>query len=319
MIDSNTRWILFQGATLRPSPNSAPDDFTMVELMDRLAAVTKQTNLVKMFNKETRALRLSDIKVLNEQGAAVLLWQFGDKNLADPAFCNMQTGDVRVEEKKELEGIAASCHMIISLDRSKNSIYHIVRERIPTLANYYFISALNTFFKEYYPQKYRKEIKPNVYKDGNYRAIINIDPLMAQTLREDLKRGVLSGVELVKHHSIKERLDEGASIVEETKSLKVDITGHFEGDKAVGLLEKIKRIRPNYDDLIVRYKRNDSKQKTVGVDMTVDDFSNIIYDKIERIFVNRKVEQCCIEIHKELFQKMFKLLEIERNKWQDDA
>src|SRR5690606_7786952 len=134
MLDLWERWAQFHELYIESEPFEAPTiDFST--LVPHWVQRIKAKQSVKMINKETAAIRVIDANYDTQKKVVVLLLQYADTNVTDPAFSDLKTGKLRVEPKLDGEGIAVSAHLVISTvpHDSLRKKYKLLLEEVPGL------------------------------------------------------------------------------------------------------------------------------------------------------------------------------------------
>lgn len=96
MLNQWERWIQFHELHLKSEPDGAPT-ILLKELVGHWVARIKAGNSVKLIKNETAAIRIKHVRLDTKNNALVMLLQYSDTNVTDPAFANLQNGELRVE------------------------------------------------------------------------------------------------------------------------------------------------------------------------------------------------------------------------------
>ncbi|HAW6653148.1 TPA: hypothetical protein JKC18_004319, partial [Salmonella enterica subsp. enterica serovar Enteritidis] len=123
VLSNNERWVSFFDFAFTPTHAAAPS-IPIEDILKKLKVLVSSGSAVKLYNHRSRALRISEMKYSIGDSQATLLIQLCDKNGSDPVFGELTTGNLRVEPKLAGEGIAVSCHIVISTDVVKNTADH---------------------------------------------------------------------------------------------------------------------------------------------------------------------------------------------------
>jgi hypothetical protein len=310
MLSKKERWIYFYETILKPYPDNAPT-IRINDVINDLYERWQANQCVKIINKGTAAIRISDMRIDRSNNLVSFLFQYADKDISDPSFLNLLTGALRTEPKSDEEGVAVSSHMIISLQEKDGllSKYETVLEDVPGLGR----SKIEPFLQS----EFKIVSKDNLYflDDGirkQCRPMVEINGVPSQSLKEDLERGVLDGIELVKHHNGESEFDEPEFIKDETYSVFLSVS-RTSGNAATALLNRLKNKAKtlNYDQLVVRYKRNqgdNGKQKSIRISTAREDAADSLYTKFEIIKSSTPLPQCSPEILDSFANKMISLM-----------
>ena len=138
----------------------------------------------------------------------------------------------------------------------------------------------------------------------------------SQSLKEDLERGVLKGLELVRNIHVNGEFDEPDYTKTDSHMVRIKVTRPVNGEDAVGLINRIKQKarRMNYSELRVKYKRNEGKQRTVPISTAREDAGDAMYARYEIISLNEPLPQCSSTIRDDVHIKMTSLLVAARDR-----
>lgn len=308
MINENQRWIYFYDKFLKSYPEDAPY-FEMREIMKELHDRQQQGNSVKLINNETAAIRINDMHFDDTNSTVCLLIQYADKTISDPVFSNLQTGDIRVEPKLDGEGVAISAHILVSLTPNDDggNTYITLVEDVPGIGK--------TKIEPFLTSEFKKVSEGYVFSDEqererSCRPMVEMSAYPSQSLKEDMERGILQGLELVRNTHINGEFDEPDYTKTDSHIVKIKVTRPVNGEEAVGLINRIKQKarRLNYSELRVRYKRREGKQRTVPISTAREDAGDAMYARYEIIRVNEPLPQCSSTIRDDVHTKMTSLL-----------
>ncbi|WP_279496373.1 hypothetical protein [Aeromonas veronii] len=167
-----------------------------------------------------------------------LLFQLADKNASDPAFAQLDTGVSRVIRKGQGEGLAATAHLVISLESQSPAfpeIYSAVFEEVPGITRTLIGAVMTALFNEAVDFEFDRN------KDGKRsrckcRPRVSLLPLSAQDLTECLKDGWLLGFSAVRKVKDQTLDEEGEITIEESRLvLKTKKSG---AQRAIDLVKK---------------------------------------------------------------------------------
>jgi len=309
MLDPWKRWVQFHELYLKSSPEEAPK----INLHDLVPHWTKRIQAkeaVKLINKETAAIRVVDVRYDKKAHTLMLLFQYTDQNVTDPAFSHLKTGELRVEPKLDGEGIAVSAHALISLTPhdSEGLLYQFLLEEIPGLGR----SRVSEFIRSEL-----KEISQDLfeYKDPDannalkkYYPAAEILGTPSKKLTEEIESGcVIQSIELVKFAKGSSKIDEEGFYVESSRLLKLV------PDKGVGIRDLWPKIRSlakkgAYNDVKFRYKHPAGKQKTATMNGAESDIVDTLVLRSETVIADEILEQCSKKLVTSIVRGMSELL-----------
>jgi hypothetical protein len=111
MQSSERRWAYYYDFHLKPFPEDAPV-FELEDILGKVEDTWKKGNAVHQYRNKELTVRVKDFQKIKD--FALLLINVSDIKATDPAFSNVETGAVRIEQKLDKEGIGAACHIIFS-------------------------------------------------------------------------------------------------------------------------------------------------------------------------------------------------------------
>ncbi len=308
MIKEKQRWIFFYDKFLQPSPEDAPY-FDMREIMNELYTRQQEGDSVKLINNKTAAIRINDMRFYDDNNTVCLLFQYADTTISDPVFSNLETGDIRVEPKLDGEGVAISAHMLVSLSPNDNNgnTYITLIEDVPGIGKTKIEPFLTSEFKiasEGYTFTDEQD------RERPCRPMVRMSAYPSQSLKEDMERGVLQGLELVKNIHVSGEFDEPDYTKTESNLVKIKVTKAVNGEEAVGLINRIKEKakRADYSELRIRYKRQEGKQRTVPISTAREDAGDAMYARYEIIKLREPLPQCSSIIRDDAIKEMTNLL-----------
>lgn len=311
MLNIWERWVQFHELYVESEPVEAPT-IDLASLMPHWVKRIKSKQAVKMINNKTAAIRVLDVEYKKNEKVIVLLLQYADTNVTDPAFSELETGKLRVEPKLAGEGIAVSAHVVINLapHDSLKQCYRFLLEEVPGLGR----STLSPFIKSEL-----KEISKNLFefkdKDDNsktkkYLPSAEILGTPTQKLTEELEDGcILQGIELVQFTHSKPLIDEEGFYTESSRHIK--LVPHKSGVESV--VDAIKKAwvyakSEKFNNVKLKYKHPKGKQKTATMGSDISDIANVLVVKSELVSSEEVLAQCSENIVRSIADKMVGLL-----------
>ncbi len=307
MLDQNRRWVHYYKHFLKPHPDDAPY-VKMEDILGLLRPRVIAGECVKLIENETAAIRIRDMTIDTTNKVAVILFQYSDTKVSDPAFVNLESGALRVEPKLAGEGVAISSHMVVSLVpiTPRGATYLTLLEDVPGIGRTKIEPFLTSNFKENFDDLYQTYDG----KTRKYWPTSEISGYVSESLREGLEKGYLKGFELKRYDDIDGGLDEEGYVKVSSHMVKLKVIKKFSGDEAVGIINRLKEKarKKNYSEILVQYKRKEGKSKSVPVSTAREDAGDAMFSKFEVVQVSAPLAQCLSEIRVELAGKMTSLL-----------
>lgn len=325
MQSSEHRWAYFYDFHLKPFPDDAPD-FEFEEVLNKIEHTWKSGNAVHQYRNKELTVRVKDFQKV--KGFALLLINVSDIKATDPAFSNVETGDVRVEQKLDNEGIGAACHIIFSRDsiNGKKGWHLSIIEEVVGIPKSIIEQFLTHLFREICATNYNKPGSKS--KKGNVcRPMAIFNGHASSTLKDSLTHSSLQGITLLNHNEGK-FIDDDKELLMSEQVIKLKVTGTPSGNQAVDLIKKATAYgkKQSYDEVRVQYTevvaeetkkdnkgevktRQIKKQRTVPFSSKEVDIANLLFTKSELIELKKEIGQCENKIHTELANKMKSLLE----------
>lgn len=307
MLKSNERWVLYYEQKLKRHPEDAPS-MPLSEVVKDIAVRVSKKESFQILREGTCAIRIQDIEIDDENQIATMLINLSDKNVSDPVFANLTSGELRIEPKLEGEGIALSAHMCVSLEEQNGlpDVYFCCIESVVGLTR----STIEPFLTHEIKEATSFSFKSENGRDLKCRPIVDMSVHMSKTLQEDLNRGALLGIELYGNLSVKD-FDDDTSVREVRRSLSVS-TKKLSGEKAFSLIDRIKNyaMYNGFENIKIRFQEPARKrQKSVwaGIE-NKEDLRDIVYGKDKLIGVRHPLDQCSEKIHQELASEMKKIV-----------
>ncbi|HGM5295040.1 TPA: hypothetical protein ACKP0P_001608 [Serratia marcescens] len=280
----------------------------MKQAIDKVKLVYDAGNAVKMYFNESRALRLSDIKINNYSKKATLLIQMCDKNVSDPVFSELKSGSLRVEPKLAGEGIAVSAHVVLSLQPNTNSTnsYLTLVEDVPGIGRTILKSFLQALFKEAFDGDEFKN--PNTNRFCEHRPMLEITSHQSRSLADSLKGGRLLTVTLTSSKKISE-FDKTpyTQQVDHVVKLKVVKQPRTVADK-VNFINDMRGVahKKGFDKFKVSFKNHD-KQDSLEFERN-DNASTKLFTRSEKVLLRVPIGQCEATIHDDFHEKLLALI-----------
>lgn len=306
MLKSHERWILYYEQKLKRYPEDAPQ-MPLSDIVKDIAARVEKKESFQILREGTCAIRIQDIEIDNQNQIATILINLSDKNVSDPVFANLTSGELRIEPKLDGEGIALSAHMCISLEEQNGlpDVYFCCIESVVGLTRSIIEPFLTHEIKEATSFSFKNE-------DGRVlkcRPIVDMNVYMSKTLQEDLERGSLLGVELYSNEPVKD-FDED-TFVKETRSSILVKTKRLSGEDAFSFIDRMKGYAKSngFSDIKIRFEEPArGRHKSVWTGSDKEDLRDIVYGKDKLIGVKHSLDQCSEKIHQELATEMKKIV-----------
>jgi len=294
-----------------PIPEDAPNIF-LPDFIGDLKKFADDSGAVHIFDKNTKALRLRECKIDEKQKLVHLLVNYADTNLTDPAFENLETGDLRIEPKLRGEGIAVSTHLTIDLvpKSPKEPIYAAYLEDVPGIGRTKLVPFLTSIAKQAginFPWT-----DPNK-KERKSRPSFTLVGAQSQKLKDDLKAGRLSWIELSKHH-VDSRFDEEGILEEDRRTIVLKVKKNMK-DKAVDLINRVrKKARDEgYTDMKVAYSPEEGRQTSAKFGTAREDVGDVLTIKVSEILLGQPRLQCETDLRDDVVTKLAELAVSNRN------
>ncbi|MBU1564261.1 MAG: hypothetical protein KJ630_01370 [Proteobacteria bacterium] len=307
MLDHKRRWIYYYKHFLKPHPDDAP--YTkMKDILGELHPRVLAGECVKLIENGTAAIRIRDMTFDETNNIAVILFQYSDTKVSDPAFVNLENGVLRIEPKLEGEGVAISAHMVVSLIpiTPRGGTYLTLLEDVPGIGRTKIEPFLTSNFREIFDERFQTY-------DGStkkYWPTSEMTGYLSESLRDGLEKGYLKGFELKKYIDVDDGLDEEGFVKVESYSAKLKVARKFSGDEAVSVINrvKIRARKTNFTEMLIKYERKEGKAKSVPISTAREDAGDAMFSKFEVVDVGESLPQCLSEIRAELASKMTMLL-----------
>lgn len=299
MLEQFSRWFTHQSIEMRSIPEEAPRQ-AFHTVVDDLLGYFESGNAVWMIDNDNAAVRIRDMEVDKKSGIAFLLLTYADKNIANPAFSNLETGDLRVEEKLEGEGVAVSAHVAIDLrDRAKTPfVNNVILEDVPGLGR----TKIEPFLTYAFRKSSRLESDDGDGGILRFRPAVSMSGRMGETLKNDLSAGKLSFVELIKFHEDGDGLDTEPSLQVDKAILRLRVTEEVGGRNAISLLNNLlpKAKLAGYTDIKVSWNHEAGKAKSKEFGTAREDAGDVLTLKTDKITVEIPLSQCEENLRKDI-------------------
>lgn len=311
MLDLFRRQAYHLELVLVPTPQDAPPIF-FGQIVDELKAYIDSGEAVYVYDNDTKAIRARQCWYDEDQQILILLVNYADANVADPAFENLNTGDLRFEPKLRGEGIAVSTHLAIDLmpNEPNRPFYSAYLEDVPGVGRTKltpFITAL-----------IREGCDPVLWKDPagaerKSRPTVKLNGSMSQTLQKDLEKGKLSYIELSKHN-VKSKFDEDGRVQEDVRSVRLKVLKHAK-DHALDIISSVRKRAKDegYTDMKVTYARATGKQTSKRFGTAREDASDVLTIEVSEVALNNPRQQCEPTLREDVIEKLCELIISKRN------
>lgn len=293
MLDLFARWILHLEVHMKSHPAEAPQLWLGVEVASLQMAV-EAGQAVQLINNESAAIRIRGLEHDRQNEILFILFAYSDKNVTDPVFENLDTGDLRTEPKLDGEGVAVSAHMAIDLRPIGQGVssYKAVLEDVPGIGRSKIAPFMTYLFRQVPKAQWAAP-------DGSVkscRPLFEINGRMSDTLRNDLEGGRLSMIELVQHHVEGDAFDEEGAIVEQVRSLKLSIAPQGIGENPIDFVNRIRgRARDmGYPNMKIRWTHG--RQKSAEFGTAREDAGDVLVFKTTQMRSEDPLSQCDEEI-----------------------
>lgn len=304
LLGDNERFIIKCDVDLDPHPKEAPS-MLLRNCMPTLFELKKNNEAYYEINKGRSVIRLVDVKETTTDYR--LLFQYANRDVSDPAFANLKTGESRIAKKDEDEGLGATLHMVIEKNAKNESFpntYAAVIEEVPGITRALLSQALTAFFKHcgFTFQK------PDGKKDLVCRPIVNIDFHASSTLEKTLTTGYLAGITAVRK-AAKNSLDEEGLIQVDEEILKIT-TKYRRGEGAVKAVKQAydKLRGMGYGTMRITYKdanrRTGSDSFNLNTDRSLKELATAQLAQRDKAILATSIDVCQEEMHSELLGKM---------------
>ncbi|MDA5602983.1 hypothetical protein LRM19_01160 [Enterobacter sp. PI-10] len=308
LLGDNERYMIKCDVDLDPFPKEAPS-MLLRNCMPTLFELKKKKEAFYEVNKGRSVIRLVDIK--ETQSDYRLLFQYANRDVSDPAFANLKTGERRIAKKDEDEGLGATLHMVIEKNAKNEAFpntYTAVIEEVPGITRALLSQALTAFFK-HCGFTFRK---PDGKNDLVCRPIVSIDFHASSTLEKTLSTGYLAGITAVRKVA-KDSLDEEGLIRVDEEILKIS-TKFKRGEGAVKAVKRAydKLRGMGYGTMRITYKdanrRTGSDSFSLNTDRSLKELATAQLAQRDKAILATNIDVCQEQMHPELLRKMITFL-----------
>lgn len=311
MLDLWERWVQFQELYLASEPEYAPV-IPLSSVVPLWLSRIRSGSSVKMIKGDTAAIRAIDARYDTKNKILVVLLQYADTNVTDPAFSDLKTGKLRVEPKLDGEGVAVSAHLVISVDAhdSMGQMYKLLLEEVPGLGRSTIAPFLRSEFKEVSKDSFDFNDPDDNNRLKKSLPVAEILGTPSKQLTDELEGGCsLLGIELVQYTHAKPSIDEEGYYTEQSRHVR--LVPHKDGVES--LIDAAKHAlgyakANGYSDVKLRYKHPKGKQKTATMGSQISDISDALVLKSEVIMSDEVLAQCSEKIVTSIADKMIALI-----------
>ena len=304
ILEDYGRYVIECDLELGRIPDDAPH-MPLTQCLPYLLKMIDSGEAVYEFKKGEAVARILTYEMIPDE-SITLLFQLADKNASDPAFAQLDTGVSRVIRKGQGEGLAATAHLVISLESQSPAfpeIYSAVFEEVPGITRTLIGAVMTALFNEAVDFEFDRN------KDGKRsrckcRPRASLLPLSAQDLTECLKDGWLLGFSAVRKVKDQTLDEEGEITIEESRLvLKTKKSG---AQRAIDLVKKAANIinKKGYTDLRVMYEDENKRRKSIPINPKREDLQASVFVRSEYVHLPEKIEQCQDDIHPDLVKDM---------------
>lgn len=289
MLDLHSRWVVHLEIHMASHPPEAPTLWLRDEL-DHLFVAHETGQAVQLIANETAAIRVRDIHLDRDNEILFVLFAYADKNATDPVFENLETGDLRTEPKLDGEGVAVSAHMAIDLRPTEVGVssYRALLEDAPGIGR----SKIQPFLTYLYRNGHRIQWEAPDGSVKNCRPIFDISGRASDTLRNDLREGRLSMIELVQHRPEGDGFDEEGAVIEEVRTIKLSVSPNSVGDAAMDLINRVRGRgqEMGYPNMKIRWTHG--RQKSAEFGTAREDAGDVLVFRTTKINSDEPLSQC---------------------------
>ncbi len=322
MLESDRRWVYFYDLKLESYPKEAPR-FEMAKVVKNVHGAFRNGPITWSYRNSEVTVRIADMKVSDEFTS--ILVHLADIKASDPAFSNVVTGNVRVEEKQNNEGIGVGCHIVIqntAYNEQSNSYLTIVEEVrgiSKTIIQSFLANVLRNHSSEEYTVTNKKE------KAKKCRPKPHLAAHGSKTLKESLENGALTGIVLLDNKA-GEVFDDDDELTLNGRQMKIKVTSAPTGNKALDILQKVKeKYATDYDQLRFTYsekvgtrkvknpgaaekKKDVKRQRNMQFETKLKNFAEQLFSKSELVVLKDDIGQCERSVHIGLNNAMKRLI-----------
>lgn len=313
MLNQFARTLINYDLLIAPSSKEVRSIPPLSDVLELLDSYQKTNPTVWRYERSSRALRLAQMRIDYHKGYAVLLLTHSDLNGADPGFSNIDTGTTRLERKRAGEGLAASAHLVLSLNSSEptRSVYRAVLEDIPGFGKTVIEPYITWLLKECSNYSFRDSSG----RDKRFRPVPSLITHASETLRSALVSGAkIHELELISYKQNK-TFDEDGVLKVESKSMILKVSTPQDETSMSQILNFVTRKAKSegYTEVRLRMKQpsvvsRSDRQRTVLYGTGREDATEVVFGKIEEIRLDEPHDQCRDTISAEIELKMAQFL-----------
>jgi len=145
---------------------------------------------------------ISDLE--EDANVVTLLINRGDPFVAEPAFIDATTEEVRTVAPEPNESQGWSAHLVIAKKAQKDGTHRACFERMPHSTSSYAEALLRIILERFAKNKLKYQFKKHVRKGRKvteetfaYRPLLSVKKVPSEVIKDDLKKGELSSITLI--------------------------------------------------------------------------------------------------------------------------
>lgn len=297
--------------------HSMPQEGPLFDIRDIAEKIQDQfilENAVNLINYKTKAIRILDLEIDDNEEHLTLLINSSDKRISDPALSSHVTGEVRNIPKKKHEGVAVSAHMVISFKKrldGRPPVFLCVLEEANGINRGVIDAFLTNVLKNAY--KGKTYICPATTKPKMIRPRIELDEFASKSFVDSLKNKQVSFIEFYETSQVT-GIDNDTLLKPIHRKVKFVLTAPENESTPELLYRNIKErfTKDSFDGAKVTFRMPDSKTRSESVSLDREsEATSVLFGRQERIPLNNKLLQCEEKISNELSAKMQGILKRE--------
>lgn len=303
MLSATTRSIYLHELAFESRPSVGAEAPDLRSLLAYMRPFVREGEAVKMRKNDTASARLKDLVIRKDH--AELLFQYTDSNTADPVFAGLKTTDLRPELKRDGEGIAVSCHVIVSLTKDSKGRHLFLREQVPGIPSS-LIGELLTYLI--------RQSTDLTFEDGdrmrNYRIYAHIDGFMRDSLKKSLKEGgYIAEIEAIEKKNPPTAIDK-SSYFEKERKITIGVPGRPLIDAAEELIAKVRSdyAPKGYDEFRVKVRKPKGLTKRFDVPPHLEEALEAVITAERTLTSPVILAQCASSMVTPFVKKMVELL-----------
>ncbi len=309
MIFETEKLLLSLNSILKMDPEHA-DRISMRQIMDLLDIRQKEGKCIKLIKKKTASIRIQEMEIDTDNEIVSMLIQYSDKEISDPVFQDLASGELRPEAKLEGEGIAVSAHIVFSLipTEPRGNAYDTILEEAPGVSMSRITGFLNTEFKTV--SDFSFTLEGETFKS---RPRIEMAAKISKNFKEDLEAGVFKEI-ILEQYKVEDFMDEDSIMKTIKKAITLKIEDSEMAFKARANPSRLVKSIFNqaklkgFDNVVVKYQTENKRSKTVNVDTKLEEAMNVFVARSKAIKLEKEVDQCEAEFNNEILGDMKKWL-----------